>query len=116
MSWREVLAETPYTQNTHNTHNPLELASSADIADIAYERSQKLEPLTDLDRVRSVIEVTLLPGVDYSEILGWMSNVDIQLIEQGVYGATEVRKFLVYEKSVRDGGLRKTIEINHVEE
>jgi len=58
----------------------------------------------------------LLPSVSYEEAFGWLSDVDIELIEEGVYGTTEVRKFLIYEKSVRVGGLRKTIEINHVEE
>ena len=53
-----------------------------------------------------MIEVALLPGVSYEEVFGWLSDVDIQLIEQGVYGTAEIRKFLLYEKNVRDRGFR----------
>ncbi len=103
MSWREVLAENFDTHNTHNTQNPIETHSSADIADIAYGNSHIPE---DRDKARTVIEVALLPGVSYEEAFGWLSDVDIQLIEEGVYGTTEVRKFLVYENSVRNRGFR----------
>ena len=57
-------------------------------------------------KVRRVIEVSLLPGVSYENAVGWLSDVDIQLIEQGVYGTAEIRKFLIYEKGVREHKLR----------
>jgi len=56
--------------------------------------------------MRRVVEVALLPGVTYEEALGWLTNVDVQLIEEDVLGIAEIRKFLVYEKEVRDKGLR----------
>ena len=56
--------------------------------------------------MRRVVEVALLPGVSYEEALGWLTNVDVQLINEDVLGVSEIRKFLIYEKGVRDKELR----------
>ena len=56
-------------------------------------------------RTQRVIEVALLPGVSYEEALGWLGDVDIELIEKGVYGPKEIRTFLVYENEVRTSKL-----------
>lgn len=71
-----------------------------------FEKFQTKIIATSATKVREVVEVALLPGVSYESAIGWLSDVDIQLIEQGVYGTAEIRKFMIYEKGVRDSGTR----------
>ena len=74
-----------------------------------FEKFQARNPATSATsatKVRQVVEVALLPGVSYEAAIGWLSDVDIELIEQGIYGTAEIRKFLIYEKEVREQGIR----------